>query len=103
MACRRLSWATVRNRVQDLFGEQPGASDWLVVDTTGNPAGSDGDVSDWTGSAAGAYRDRASQWKAAVGGIAQGAETLAPVTGAAGMLVAGARDDGHRREQGMRA
>jgi hypothetical protein len=75
---------TVRNLVQDLFGDQPGASDWLVVDTTGNPADFDWDVSDWTGSTAGAYRDWVSQQKAAVGGMARGAETLAAITEAQG-------------------
>jgi uncharacterized protein YukE len=49
------------------------------------------DVSEWTGSAADAYRDWVSQQKAAVGGMAQGAETLAVITEAAGMLVAGVR------------
>jgi uncharacterized protein YukE len=49
------------------------------------------DVSEWTGSAADAYRDWASQQKAAVGGMAEGAETLAAITEAAGMLVAGVR------------
>jgi hypothetical protein len=94
---------TVCYLFQDLFGDQPGVSDWLVVDTTGNPADFDGDVSDWTGSAAGAYRDRASQRKAAVGGIAQGAETLAAITQATGcwLRAPGMTDiDGNR---GMRA
>jgi len=49
------------------------------------------DVSEWTGSAADAYRDGVGQQKAAVGGMARGAETLATITEAAGMLVAGVR------------
>ncbi|HET6483575.1 MAG TPA: hypothetical protein VFG35_26530, partial [Actinoplanes sp.] len=49
------------------------------------------DVSEWTGSAADAYPDWVGQQKAAVGGMARGAETLATITEAAGMLVAGVR------------
>ena len=49
------------------------------------------DVSEWTGSAADAYRSWTGQQRAAVDGMAQGAETLATITEAAGMLVAGVR------------
>ncbi|MFF5291820.1 polymorphic toxin type 24 domain-containing protein [Paractinoplanes globisporus] len=49
------------------------------------------DVTEWTGSAADAYRGWVSQQQAAVGGMAQGAETLATITEAAGLLVAGVR------------
>lgn len=49
------------------------------------------DVAEWTGSAADAYRTWVGQQKAAVGGMAQAAETLAAITEAAGMLVAGVR------------
>lgn len=49
------------------------------------------DITEWTGSAADAYRTWAGQQQGAVGGMAQAAETLAAVTEAAGMLVAGVR------------
>jgi uncharacterized protein YukE len=49
------------------------------------------DVSEWTGSAADAYRRWAAQQKGAVDGLAQAAETLATITEAAGLLVAGVR------------
>jgi uncharacterized protein YukE len=49
------------------------------------------DVSEWTGDAADAYRSRVAQRQSAVTGMAQGAQTLATITEAAGMLVAGVR------------
>lgn len=49
------------------------------------------DVSEWTGDAADAYRSRVAQQQGAVTGMAQGAMTLATITEAAGMLVAGVR------------
>jgi uncharacterized protein YukE len=49
------------------------------------------DVTEWTGSAADAYRSWVGQQKGAVGGMAQAAETLATITEAAGLLVAGVR------------
>ena len=49
------------------------------------------DLSEWTGDAADAYRSRVIQQQSAVTGIANGAQTLATITEAAGMLVAGVR------------
>lgn len=49
------------------------------------------DVSEWTGDAADAYRSRVAQQKSTVTGIVQGAQALATITEAAGMLVAGVR------------
>jgi uncharacterized protein YukE len=49
------------------------------------------DTTEWTGSAAGAYRTWTGQQKAAVGALAKAAETLAAITEAAGLLVAGVR------------
>jgi hypothetical protein len=49
------------------------------------------DVTEWTGSAAEAYRAWTGQQQDAVGGMAQAAESLATITEAAGMLVAGVR------------
>src|SRR4051794_22876239 len=49
------------------------------------------DVTEWTGSAADAYRAWTGQQQGAVGGMAEAAETLATITEAAGMLVAGVR------------
>jgi uncharacterized protein YukE len=49
------------------------------------------DVTEWTGDAADAYRNWVAQQKAAIDGMAQGAQTLATITEAAGMLVAGVR------------
>jgi uncharacterized protein YukE len=49
------------------------------------------DLSEWTGDAADAYRSRVAQQHSAVTGMAQGAQTLATITAAAGMLVSGVR------------
>jgi uncharacterized protein YukE len=49
------------------------------------------DMTEWTGSAADAYRTWTGQQKAAVDALAQAAETLAAITEAAGLLVAGVR------------
>jgi uncharacterized protein YukE len=49
------------------------------------------DMTEWTGSAADAYRTWIGQQKAAVDAIAKAAETLAAITEAAGILVAGVR------------
>ena len=49
------------------------------------------DVTEWTGNAADAYRNWIAQQKGAIDGMAQGAQTLATITEAAGMLVAGVR------------
>jgi len=49
------------------------------------------DLSEWTGDAADAYRSRVAQQQSAVTGIANGAQTLATITEAAGMLMAGVR------------
>jgi uncharacterized protein YukE len=49
------------------------------------------DMTEWTGSAADAYRTWTGQQKAAVDALAKAAETLAAITEAAGILVAGVR------------
>jgi uncharacterized protein YukE len=49
------------------------------------------DVTEWTGDAADAYRNGVAQQKSAIDGMAQGAQTLATIAEAAGMLVAGVR------------
>ena len=49
------------------------------------------DTTEWTGSAADAYRTWTGQQKATVGALAEAAETLAAITEAAGLLVAGVR------------
>ena len=49
------------------------------------------DMTEWTGSAADAYRTWTGQQKAAVDALAKAAETLAAITEAAGLLVAGVR------------
>jgi uncharacterized protein YukE len=49
------------------------------------------DMTEWTGPAADAYRTWTGQQKAAVDALAKAAETLAAITEAAGLLVAGVR------------
>jgi uncharacterized protein YukE len=49
------------------------------------------DMTEWTGSAADAYRTWTGQQKAAIDALAEAAETLAAITEAAGLLVAGVR------------
>ena len=77
IAAHAQTWHNVADALHDRVADLERAVRW--------------DVIEWTGSASDAYRDWASQQKAAVAGIARGAETLAAITEAAGMLVAGVR------------
>jgi uncharacterized protein YukE len=71
------TWRNVAGALYDRAGELERAARW--------------DLTEWTGSAADAYRAWNSQQKAAVDALAKAAETLAAITEAAGVLIAGVR------------
>ena len=71
------TWRNVAAALQDRAADLEQAVRW--------------DVTEWTGDAADAYRNWVAQQKGFIDGMAQGAQTLATITEAAGMLVAGVR------------
>jgi uncharacterized protein YukE len=71
------TWRNVAGAMQDRAADLDRAVRW--------------DITEWTGSAADAYRTWAGQQKAAASALAKAAETLAAITEAAGLLVAGVR------------
>jgi hypothetical protein len=77
IAGHALTWRNVAGALRDRAEELGRAARW--------------DTAEWTGAAADAYRRWSGRQQNAVGGLAGAAETLAAITEAAGMLVAGVR------------